>query len=120
MKFMFQLLSDGTVEKLCMKFRQKGIPYGFGGIAALGKGALPSEYVIREHYRLGSTRAILSRSFCNTSVITDPDEIRSIFESGMRDIRALEQECELHARYFYDNLQEVIARVNRIVEPADN
>ena len=27
-----------------MKFRQKGIPFGFGGIAALGKGLLPSEY----------------------------------------------------------------------------
>ena len=33
MKFMFELLADGTVEKLCAKFKAKGIPYGFGGIA---------------------------------------------------------------------------------------
>ena len=68
LKFMFELLTDGTVERLCRKFRARGIPYGFGGIAALGKGMLPAERVIREHYRLGSTRAILSRSFCNTSL----------------------------------------------------
>ena len=26
-KFMFELLADGTVESLCLKFKQKGIPY---------------------------------------------------------------------------------------------
>ena len=79
MKFMFQLLVDGTVERLCEKCKAKGIPYGFGGIAALGKGLLPSERVIAEHYRLGSTCAILSRSFCNTKEAADLKEIRSIF-----------------------------------------
>ena len=51
-KFMFELLADGTVERLCRKFREKEIDYGFGGIAALGKGMLPSEYIIKEHYGL--------------------------------------------------------------------
>ena len=36
---------------------------GFGGIARLGFGMLPAEHVIAEHYRLGSTAVILSRSF---------------------------------------------------------
>lgn len=114
MKFMFQLLTDGTVEHLCLKFRQRGLPYGFGGIAALGKGMLPSEYVIREHYRLGSTRAILARSFCNTTIVTDPDEIRCVFHDGMAQIRTLEAECDVHAKYFSDNRREVIARVAQI------
>ena len=35
-KFMFELLADGTVEKLCLKFKLIGIPYGFVGIAAIG------------------------------------------------------------------------------------
>ena len=30
MTFMFELLADGTVEMLCRKFREKGLPYGFG------------------------------------------------------------------------------------------
>ena len=46
MRFMFELLADGTVERLCMKFREKGLPYGFGGIAALGRGMLPAERII--------------------------------------------------------------------------
>ena len=34
-KILFELLLDGTVEELCLKFRKGGIPYGFGGIASL-------------------------------------------------------------------------------------
>jgi len=63
MKFMFELLANGTVDMLCKKFRAKGIPYGFGGIAKIGEGQLKSDYVIGEHVRLGSTCAILSRTF---------------------------------------------------------
>ena len=116
MKFMFQLLADGTVERLCLKFKQAGIPYGFGGIAALGKGMLPSEYVIREHYRLGSTCAILSRSFCNTGIVTDYGEIEEIFEHGMKEIRTLEAECEEHAAFFRENEREVHERVRKVCE----
>ena len=36
-KFMFELLTDGTVEELCHKFKKKGVPYGFGGIGRIGK-----------------------------------------------------------------------------------
>ena len=65
MDFMFELLADGTVERLCEKFREKGLPYGFGGIAKIGEGLLKSDAVIAEHKRLGSTCAILSRTFRN-------------------------------------------------------
>lgn len=115
-KFMFELLADGTVEKLCDKFRDKHMPYGFGGIASIGKGMLPSEYVIREHYRLGSTCAILSRSFCNTGKIHDLDEIRRIFIHGVREIRNFEKECKKHQNYLIDNHRETIQRIQRICE----
>ena len=119
MKFMFELLADGTVERLCLKFRKAGIPYGFGGIAALGKGMLPAERVIREHYRLGSTRVILSRSFCNTSLVTDLDEVERIFRTGMTEIRALERECAGHAAYFWDNraaVEQGVAQIRAAIE----
>lgn len=115
-KFMFEILADGTVEKLCMKFKQKGIPYGFGGIAALGKGMLPAEHVIKEHYRLGSSCVILSRSFCNTSVITDLDEIHSTFTEGVTAIRELEEECDRHVRYFTDNQKILAEKVDMICQ----
>ena len=113
-KFMFELLTDGTLELLSMKFRQKGIPFGFGGIASLGKGMLPSEYIIREHYRLESTCAILSRSFCRTDLVKDLDEVRHIFETGLLEIRALEKECEEHSVYFRENRKEVVEKIRAI------
>ncbi len=115
-KFMFELLADGTVEKLCMKFRLKGLPYGFGGIAALGKGMLPAERVIAEHYRLGSTCAILSRSFCNTALIEDMDEIRVVFQKGLREIRTFEEECRTHADWLWGNHYGMRDTVIKILE----
>lgn len=115
-KFMFELLTDGTVEKLCLKFKLAGIPYGFGGIAALGKGMLPAEYIIREHYRLGSTCVILSRSFCNVNKINDLDTINSIFLNGIRDIRSLERECKKYRDYFNENEQIVAEKVQMICD----
>ncbi len=113
--FMFELLSDGTVEALCSKFKQKSVPFGFGGIAALGKGMLPAEYVIREHYRLGSTCVILSRSFCNTELIADTTEIEKIFTSGVSAIRQLEAECKKQDdNYFLENQKEVAKKIKLI------
>lgn len=113
-KFMFELLADGTVEKLCFKFRQKGIPYGFGGIASVGKGLLPAEKVIREHYRLGSTSAILSRSFCDVNKINHMGIISETFIDGIRKIREVEEECERHSTFFIRNEQEVEEKVRQI------
>lgn len=115
-KFMFELLTDGTVERLCNKFREKGIPYGFGGIASLGHGAIPAEMIIKEHYRLGSTCAILSRSFCNVDKIKHMGIISSTFVNGMREIRALEAECEEHISYFRNNkwaLETAVKKITR-------
>lgn len=113
-KFMFELLVDGTVENLCMKFRQKGINYGFGGIAALGKGMLPAEYIIREHYRLGSSCVILSRSFCDTNKIEQMDDVRHIFEEGLNEIRNFEKECESWEQDFEENSRIIDERVKLI------
>lgn len=115
-KFMFELLADGTVETLCLKCKLKGIPYGFGGVASLGKGMLPSEYVIREHYRLGSTCAILSRSFCNVDKVSHIGIISSTFIDGVKAIRELEAECESKISYFRQNEKEVARRVQLICE----
>ena len=115
-KFMFELLSDGTVETLCLKFKLKGIPYGFGGIASLGNGMLPSENVIREHYRLGSSCAILSRSFCNLEKVKHIGIVSSTFIDGIKAIRALESECEERIRYFRENEKEVARRIKSISE----
>lgn len=85
MKFMFQLLADGTVEKLCKVFRAAGKPYGFGGIARIGGGALPAEAVLGEHVRLGSQAVIVSRSFCNA----DKETLEATQEIFRREVPKL-------------------------------
>lgn len=115
MTFMFELLADGTVERLTKKIKAKGLPYGFGGIARLGEGDLPAEKVIMEHYRLGSTRAILSRSFCNTDMTTDIEEIENIFKKNMKDLRNFEIQMDKETE-FEKNQEEVKRIVQKIVE----
>ncbi|MBQ6677891.1 MAG: aldolase [Clostridia bacterium] len=114
--FMFELLADGTVEALCLKIRKAGIPYGFGGVAAVGTGTLPAESILKEHYRLGSSMVILSRSFCNADEIGDIEIIRKIFETGVREMRSFEKEIEVHSRYFDENRAAVAESVRTIVE----
>ena len=72
--------------------------------------------MIKEHYRLGSTCAILSRSFCNTNIVTDLNEIEQIFNEGIKEIRELERECLRHQKYFTDNEVVVKEKVESIVE----
>jgi len=64
--FMFELLSGGIIEYMSETIRKKNIPFGFGGIAKLGDGLLPAEVILGEHYRLGSSSVILSRTFKNS------------------------------------------------------
>ncbi len=116
MKFLFEPLADGTVDKLCELFVRKGVPYGFGGIARLNSGTLPAQIVLGEHYRLGSGCVILSRSFCNTSFVTELDQINGIFTEGVRAIREYEKFLTTaDAEFFEDNRRQLVSRVNAIV-----
>lgn len=115
-KFMFELLTDGTVDKLCKKISQLGIPYGFGGIARLGYGMIPAEMIITEHYRLGSKMAILSRSFCNANNIEDIDEIRTVFAKEVGRIRDFENRVSYYNdEQFEKNHQKIASLVQKIV-----
>lgn len=118
-KFMFEILADGTVEQLAVRFRKHKIPFGFGGIAAIGQGMLPAEKIIREHYRLFSQSVILSRSFCNTQELTEKTEIERIFIDGIKKIRRAECECAEHQLYFKENLceiQDIVEQIKQRVE----
>ena len=115
-KFMFQLLSDGTVERLCEVINSYGIKYGFGGIARVGYGTLPAEYIMAEHYRLGSTAAILSRGFCDANIVADPKEIEGIFIEGVKNIRKKEEEISGYTELqFLENKKRVERKIEEIL-----
>lgn len=115
--FMFELLSNGIVEKIVKKIKRTGIPYGFGGIARLGCGDLPAERIIMEHYRLGSSRVILSRSFCNNDLISDLSEVENVFRNNMRLLREYEDTVsKMPDSEFVSNQAEIEKIVEKIVK----
>lgn len=117
LRFMFELLTDGTVERLCAEIGEAGLPFGFGGIAKLGEGALPAESVVAEHYRLGSSMVILSRAFCDLGNAHDLITVRKLFMTEVARIRALEQALASESDdFFEDNRQEVVSAVQGIVK----
>ena len=117
MKFMFQLLTDGSVDKWTRIIAQKGIMYGFGGLASLTGGAVPGRMILKEHYRLRSQMVIVSRAFCNTDNMTDLDKVRSIFNNGIADIRKMENEMnKLSKEDFKNNHKAVCDAVGIIVK----
>ena len=116
-KFMFQLLTEGVVEELVEIISSYGIPYGFGGIARIGFGMLPAEYVIAEHYRLGSSMAILSRSFCDIYKMSSFEGIENLFRQEMVKIRNYENELtHKDDNFFKENQKETEKLVNLITE----
>ena len=84
--FMFELLSDGLVEYIADRCNRNGIPFGFGGIARIGEGDLPSDNILGEHVRLGSQSVILSRTFkgvvgvdanaCSVNLVEEVNKVR--------------------------------------------
>lgn len=113
--FMFELLSGGIVEYACGKIRKKHIVYGFGGFARIGLGMLPAEYIIMEHYRLGSSMAILSRSFCDAHK-HNVDDIKNIFNKGIADIRSFESLIKTYTHQdFEKNRLKVKGLVKKII-----
>ena len=115
-RFMFQLLADGTVDRLAEKFRVKGLPFGFGGIAALNGGLLPGSFVLKEHYRLGSSRVILSRSFCDVAKAESLEQVQQIFDSGVKELRDLEEELRVTSVDYEENHKIVQEKVGKILE----
>lgn len=114
-RFLFELLADGTVEQLCHRIQSAGLTYGFGGIASIGKGMVPGEHIIMEHYRLGSSAAILSRCFCDIARMTDMDRVHTIFTEGVQRIRQYEAYCAEHPELWDENRKTTIKLVEKAV-----
>jgi hypothetical protein len=91
MEFMFEPLANGMLDHACGQFAGTRKPYGFGGIARIGEGDLPAEFIIREHARLGSTRVNLSRTFARGE--RGPDGEGSAFETEIARLLAVYDEA---------------------------
>lgn len=115
--FMFELLTDGTVERLSKILNEHNIRFGFGGFARIGYGILPAERILTQHYALGSKMAILSRGFCDANRVEDPETVRAEFVEGVKRIREKEEELKSYTQEQYaKNYREIEKTVREIVE----
>jgi hypothetical protein len=81
MRFMFEPLAAGIVDRIAIATAQHGLRFGFGGIARLSEGMLPGRDVLAEHLRLRSQAVILSRSFAferSTSNLSFEEELLAL------------------------------------------
>ena len=115
--FLFELLTDGTVDSLVNIIKRYNIPYGFGGFGRVeANDLLPAENIIAEHYRLGSSMAILSRAFCDTNKNTNLDEIKDIFDNGIKANKDYEREIMNKDDNFFNQMHnETSSIIEKIV-----
>lgn len=71
LRFMFEPLANGMLDRAAEQLKAAGKPFGFGGVARVGEGLLPAERILGEHVRLGSTSVILSRTFHRQAATLD-------------------------------------------------
>lgn len=115
-KFLFEPLTNGTVDVLAAQLHGAGVRFGIGGFGRLGSRPLAAELIVAEHYRLGSEVAILSRSFLNP-VNLSATQIRAVFRDGVKQLRNYEQfltTCD--AAFFKENKFRLCSRVAEIVK----
>lgn len=118
-RFMFELLVDGLVDELAAVLREEGVPFGIGGVARVGEGMLPAELLLAEHVRLGSTAAILSRTFHRNAQSVDEIRASMDFAAEVQHLRdAHAGHCLATPQVLAALHEEVRARVARILAPA--
>jgi hypothetical protein len=64
-RFLFDVVADGTIDRICELLRGCIFPFGFGGIARLSRTDLPvnPEWMLAEQVAQGATRGWLGRTF---------------------------------------------------------
>ncbi|MBO7217200.1 MAG: aldolase, partial [Clostridia bacterium] len=113
--FMFETLSGGLIDYMAEKIKAKGLPFGFGGMAKIGEGMLPAERILAEHYRLGSTTVILSRTFRN-EVDAEGKPILDL-DAEIKKIRETEEKLKVWSEHdFAENRKCVKIIVGNIVK----
>ena len=116
-RFMFEALADGLVDDMAHILREASVPFGFGGVARAGEGLLAAEFLLGEHARLGSTAAILSRTFHRQA--NTIEEMRTQFDFAA-EISKLRRCYSYFANASVDLLQlnrhEVTRSIHSIVE----
>lgn len=114
--FMFQPIANGLLDAPCAALRERGIDLGIGGIARAREGIVSPEYLLGEHVRLGSSAAILSRSFHREAKKLNEIQENMDFPAEVAKLRAIYAEFQMQdVNDLERNRQETCNRINDVV-----
>ncbi len=114
--FMFQLIGDGLLEEPCAALRAGGVPFGIGGIARAREGIVSPDYLIGEHVRLGSSAAILSRTFHRKAQNLAELQENMDFPGEVAKLRAIYADFKKKdANTLEQNRKDTRSRINDVV-----
>jgi hypothetical protein len=109
MSFMFEPLADGLIDHAAAVLRDSGMQFGIGGLARIGEGLLPPEMILGEHVRLGSTGAILSRTFHRQAKSVEEIRAQMDFAAEVRKLR------EAHADFLSSSAEALRSNREEVV-----
>lgn len=112
LKFMFEPLANGLIDKLADIIKAAGLPFGFGGIARVGEGIIPGELVLGEHLRLGSSAVILSRTFNRKDETSSKEDVIEALREELEKLQAVKEDLIQRG---IDEQQEDFLRLKNIV-----
>jgi 2-keto-3-deoxy-L-rhamnonate aldolase RhmA len=106
--FMFEPLVSGHVSDMAETLAKANMPFGIGGVARVGEGMLPAELILSEHSRLGSSCAILSRSFHRRAKTVEEIEASMSFGEEINKLReAYKNNCEADSATLNQNHKKI-------------
>ena len=114
--FMFQPIADGLLDAPCAALRAGGVPFGIGGIARAREGIVSPDYLLGEHVRLGSSAAILSRTFHREAQSLADLQENMDFPGEVAKLRAIYAEFQAQdADALEQNRKDTCSRINDVV-----
>jgi hypothetical protein len=115
--FLFEPIAAGLIDPAAALLNDYGVQWGFGGIARVGGGALPAEWILSEHVRLGSKWVILSRAF-HGGASTVEELIQQIdLVQELENLRAYEHKWQVAGEEtLKQNREQFIAQTFAIAE----
>jgi hypothetical protein len=86
-KMIFSPLAKGVLDDASHALKAKETSFGIGGVARASEGNIPPELLLGEHVRLGSSAAILSRSFHRQAKTLDELQSTMDFSAEIAKLR---------------------------------
>ena len=118
-RFMFELLVDGTVERVAAALRKRSVRFGIGGLARVGEGLVPAESLVAEHVALGSSAAILSRTFHRNETHDGPLSSGPALATEIEKLRSEVRRCRGLSGPALDAIRaDTAMRIRRVIGSA--